>query len=129
MNTFEQGLLKYLKPEQLAVIQSKKIGIGGAGGLGSNCAMMLVRSGFKHLEIIDQDLIDASNLNRQQYFTDEIGLPKVTITKKRLLDINRDAQILIHQTRWDETHRQRPGPSADGPPCDPMRRDDGGDHS
>ena len=70
---FEQGLLKYLKPEQLALIQSRKIGIGGAGGLGSNCAMMLVRTGFKHLEIIDQDLIDPSNLNRQQYFADEVG--------------------------------------------------------
>ena len=102
MNIFEQGLLKYLKPEQLALIQSKKVGIGGAGGLGSNCAMMLVRSGFKNLEIIDQDVIDASNLNRQQYFTAEIGLPKVDTLKKRLLDINPDANILIHQTKWHE---------------------------
>lgn len=103
MNTFEQGLLRYLKPEQLAIIQSKKIGIGGAGGLGSNCAMMLVRSGFKHLEIIDQDVIDASNLNRQQYFLDEIGLPKVNVTKKRLLDINPDAHIITHHIQWNET--------------------------
>lgn len=102
MNVFEQGLLKYLKPEELGLIQSKKVGIGGAGGLGSNCAMVLVRSGFKNLEIIDQDLIDASNLNRQQYFTAEIGLPKVTQLKKRLLDINPDANILIHQAKWHE---------------------------
>ena len=102
MNIFEQGLLKYLKPEQLALIQSKKVGIGGAGGLGSNCAMVLVRSGFKNLEIIDQDVIDASNLNRQQYFTAEIGSPKVEMLKKRLLEINPDANILIHQTKWHE---------------------------
>ena len=102
MNAFEQGLLRYLKPEQLALIQSKKIGIGGAGGLGSNCAMMLVRSGFKNIEIIDQDVIDASNLNRQQYFISEIGLPKVAVTQKRLLDINPDAHILIHQAKWHE---------------------------
>jgi sulfur carrier protein ThiS adenylyltransferase len=102
MNIFEEGLLKYLKPEQLALIQSKKIGIGGAGGLGSNCAMMLVRSGFKVLEILDQDVIDPSNLNRQQYFSAEVGLPKVTQLKKRLLDINPDAHILIHQTKWHE---------------------------
>ncbi len=102
MNIFEQGLLRYLKPEQLALIQSKKVGIGGAGGLGSNCAMMLARSGFKHLEIIDQDVIDASNLNRQQYFTAEIGLPKVNVTKKRLLDINPDARIITHHTQWNE---------------------------
>ena len=102
MNIFEQGLLRYLKPEQLALIQSKKVGIGGAGGLGSNCAMLLVRSGFKHLEIIDQDLIDASNLNRQQYFSAEVGLPKVDQLKKRLLDITPDANILTHQTKWHE---------------------------
>ena len=102
MNVFEQGLLKYLKPEQLALIQSKKIGIGGAGGLGSNCAMVLVRSGFKHLEIIDQDCIEASNLNRQQYYIAEIGRPKVEVLKKRLLDINPDADVLIHQVKWQE---------------------------
>jgi sulfur carrier protein ThiS adenylyltransferase len=102
MNIFEQGLLKYLKPQELSMIQTKRVGIGGAGGLGSNCAMILVRSGFKHLEIIDQDLIDASNINRQQYFTAEIGLPKVEVLKKRLLDINPDATIVIHQTKWHE---------------------------
>jgi sulfur carrier protein ThiS adenylyltransferase len=102
MNIFEQGLLKYLKPGQLALIQSKKVGIGGAGGLGSNCAMMLVRCGFNNLEIIDQDLIDASNLNRQQYYTAEIGLPKVSVLKKRLLDINPDAVIIVHQAQWHE---------------------------
>ena len=102
MNIFEQGILKYLTPQQLNLIQSKKVGIGGAGGLGSNCAMMLVRSGFKHLEIIDQDVIDPSNLNRQQYFTAEIGSPKVETLKKRLLEINPDALILIHQTKWHE---------------------------
>ncbi len=102
MNIFEQGLLKYLKPEQLQTIQSKKIGIGGAGGLGSNCAMMLIRTGFKHFEIIDKDVIDPSNLNRQQYFLDEIGLSKVEMTKKRLLKINPQAEIIIHQKEWNE---------------------------
>jgi len=102
MNIFEQGLSRYLNPQQLALIQSKKIGIGGAGGLGSNCAMILVRSGFKHFEIIDHDVIDPSNLNRQQYFSDEVGLPKVDQLKKRLHAINPDANIVIHQTRWHE---------------------------
>ena len=103
MNPFEQGLLRYLKPEQLSTIQSKKIGLGGAGGLGSNCAMILVRSGFRNLEIVDQDVIDASNLNRQQYFTDEIGMPKVEVLKERLCDINPEARISMHQVQWNET--------------------------
>ena len=102
MNIFEQGLLKYLTTDQLHRIQTKKIGIGGAGGLGSNCAMILVRSGFKHFEIIDKDVIDASNLNRQQYYVDEIGLAKVEVTKTRLLKINPQAEITIHRHEWNE---------------------------
>jgi sulfur carrier protein ThiS adenylyltransferase len=102
LNTFEQGLLRYLSKDQLATIQSKKLGIGGAGGLGSNVAMILVLSGFRNLEILDQDVIDASNLNRQQYFYNEIELSKVEVTKKRLLDINPDAKITIHQLQWNE---------------------------
>jgi len=97
---FTEGLLKYLAPEQLATIQSKRIGIGGAGGLGSNCAMILIRSGFCHLEILDKDVIDASNLNRQQYFLNEIGQKKVSVLKKRLLDINPEADITIHDIHW-----------------------------
>src|SRR4051812_39017441 len=102
MNILEQGLLKYLKPEQLSLIQSKKVGLGGAGGLGSNCAMMLIRTGFKHIEIIDQDVIDASNLNRQQFYPNEVGLSKVETLKKRLLEINPDATIIAHHKQWNE---------------------------
>ncbi len=99
-NIFEQGLLRYLTPDQLQTIQNQNIGIGGAGGLGSNTAMILVRSGFKSLEILDQDVIDASNLNRQQYFIHEIGQDKVSTLKQRLLKINPDANIAIHKTEW-----------------------------
>ena len=100
MNSFEQGLLRYLTQNQLTLIQSKHIGIGGAGGLGSNTAMILTRSGFKNFEILDSDIIEASNLNRQQYFLNEIGLDKVAVTRQRLLDINPDLNITIHKVQW-----------------------------
>ena len=106
MNIFEKGLLKYLNTNQLTTIQSQKIAIGGAGGLGSNIAMILVRSGFKHFEILDQDIIDASNLNRQQYFSNEIGQDKVSVLKRRLLQINQDLNITIHKTTWN-THNAK----------------------
>lgn len=99
-NLFEQGLLRYFTADQLSTIQSQKIGIGGAGGLGSNVAMILVRSGFKKIEILDHDIIDASNLNRQQYFYDEIGQAKVRATQQRLLDINPDLELSMHQVKW-----------------------------
>ncbi len=100
MNAFEKGLLKYLSKAQLDQIQSKKVGIGGAGGLGSNVAMMLVRTGFAHIEIIDQDDIDASNLNRQQYYLSEIGQTKVITLADRLLQINPDLNVITHKTTW-----------------------------
>ncbi len=100
MNRFNQGLLRYLKLEHLEKIRSFKIGIGGAGGLGSNIAVILARSGFHHFEILDQDTIDPSNLNRQQYFLDEVGKVKVEVLKKRLLDINPDLRITTHRVHW-----------------------------
>jgi len=100
MNLFEQSLNVYFTDNQLNLIQKANIGIGGAGGLGSNCAMILVRSGVKQIEILDHDIIEASNLNRQQYFINEIGKFKVEMTKKRLLAINPDLNITIHQTKW-----------------------------
>lgn len=99
-NILTEGLLRYLKPNELQKIQSVKIGIGGAGGLGSNAAMMLVRTGFDKLEVLDFDIIEASNLNRQQYYADEVGLSKVEVLEKRLLAINPDLRITIHKTKW-----------------------------
>ena len=94
---FEEGLLRYLTPAQLQHIQSIKIGIAGCGGLGSNIAHALVRTGFIHFEIIDKDIIEASNLNRQNYYSDEVGLAKVTTTAKRLNQINSNVQVKTTQ--------------------------------
>jgi len=71
MNKFEQELIQYLGTENLEKAQDVKIGIAGLGGLGSNCAMNLVRSGFIKFKIADFDKIEYSNLNRQFYFEDQ----------------------------------------------------------
>lgn len=55
----------------------KSVTILGCGGLGSNCAAMLVRSGVLNLTLVDFDNVEDSNLNRQMFFTDQIGAPKV----------------------------------------------------
>lgn len=100
MNLFENGLLRYLTPDQLRLIRSQRIGVGGVGGLGSNAALLLVRTGFIHFEILDSDVIEPSNLNRQQYFLAEIGQPKVLALQQRLLAVNPDADIVTRQIRW-----------------------------
>ncbi|AEV69114.1 sulfur carrier protein ThiS adenylyltransferase ThiF [Acetivibrio clariflavus] len=93
MNTFEKGLCNYLGEENLKKIQKLKVGIAGAGGLGSNCAFNLVRSGFKKLKIVDFDVVEPSNLNRQFYFLDQLNTSKVNALRSNLLRINPDLEI------------------------------------
>jgi sulfur carrier protein ThiS adenylyltransferase len=64
-----------------------RVGIAGAGGLGSNCAVALARSGVGTLVIADFDVIEEPNLNRQYYFTDQIGLMKTVALKDNIANI------------------------------------------
>lgn len=93
MNGFEKTMAGILGKENLAKIQRVKVGIAGAGGLGSNCAQFLVRSGFKKLRIVDFDVVEAGNLNRQFYFASQVGLRKVDALKENLLMINPGLEI------------------------------------
>ncbi|MCG8572628.1 MAG: sulfur carrier protein ThiS adenylyltransferase ThiF [Spirochaetes bacterium] len=65
-----------------------KIGIAGCGGVGSNVANNLVRAGINWLQMVDYDSIEHSNLNRQFYFYDQIGKPKVQTLAENLKRIN-----------------------------------------
>ena len=91
----------YLTPEERTLLESVRVGIAGAGGLGSNCAMHLVRSGVKHITIADFDVVNESNLNRQFFFRDQIGQKKVEALKANLLRIEPDADIRIVDTKLD----------------------------
>ena len=91
----------YLTPEERAALESVRVGIAGAGGLGSNCAMHLVRSGVKHLTIVDFDVVNESNLNRQFFFRDQLGQKKVEAIKANLLRIEPDADIRAVDMRLD----------------------------
>lgn len=98
MNDFEQGLLRYFTTEQLSLIRQVKIGIAGAGGLGSNCAMLLVRCGFRQMILADFDKISADNLNRQNFFLAQIGKAKVAALAENLLAINGNLCLTTHQS-------------------------------
>lgn len=60
------------------------VGIAGAGGIGSNVARHLVQSGITRLKIVDFDRVEPANLNRQFYFTDQVGRPKVECLAQNL---------------------------------------------
>ena len=102
MNIFEKGLTKYLSNQEICKIKRIRVGIGGAGGLGSNIALILCRCGFSKFEILDKDVIEPSNLNRQQYYIDEINKNKVDILKKHILRINPDAYVITHKEKWNK---------------------------
>lgn len=63
----------YYTPEETALLNRTSIGIAGAGGIGSNLALMLIRAGFSQLTTVDFDRVTASNLNRQTYYSAHIG--------------------------------------------------------
>jgi len=69
-------------------IKKSVVGIAGLGGLGSNVAIALTRIGVGTLILIDFDLVEPSNLNRQQYFLHQIGMPKVEALQENLSKIN-----------------------------------------
>ncbi len=72
-----------------------KVGIAGAGGLGSNCAVSLVRAGLGKLIIADFDVVSKSNLNRQFYFSDQIGQKKVEALAANLYRIKPNLQLQL----------------------------------
>jgi sulfur carrier protein ThiS adenylyltransferase len=75
-------------PRMLKIFEKSCLGIAGCGGLGSNAAVSLARAGIGHLILVDFDRIEPSNLNRQYFFTDQIGQFKSKALKDNILKIN-----------------------------------------
>jgi sulfur carrier protein ThiS adenylyltransferase len=86
----------------LGKIRRARIGIAGAGGLGSNCAAFLARSGFRELVIADFDIVSPSNLNRQFFFEDQIGMLKTDALYANLRRINPAVNPQLHPQRINE---------------------------
>lgn len=79
-------------------LTQQRIILFGVGGVGSWCAEALVRSGVQHLTLVDNDVVVASNLNRQLMATQQtLGQPKVEAMRQRLLSINPEADINVRQ--------------------------------
>lgn len=83
-----QALNERHSPETQALLNQGNVAIAGLGGLGSNIAYALARIGVGHLHLIDFDCVDITNLNRQQYFMEHIGMYKTDALKSLLLKIN-----------------------------------------
>lgn len=86
-------------PAVLEVLRRSSVGIAGAGGLGSTVAISLARAGVGRLVIADFDRVEPSNLGRQQYFVDQVGLVKVEALRENLLRINPFSVYDVHNVR------------------------------
>ncbi|MBN1961877.1 MAG: sulfur carrier protein ThiS adenylyltransferase ThiF [Deltaproteobacteria bacterium] len=93
------GVYEKLKPAH--------VGIAGCGGLGSNLAVILARAGVGKLTFIDFDIVEPSNLNRQQYFVDQIGMPKVQALAANLKRINPFVSLKWYQIKIDNKNTKQ----------------------
>ena len=89
-------------PELNLALSKAVIGVAGLGGLGSNIALSLARVGVKKLVLADFDVVEPSNLNRQQYFVRHIGLKKTQALKELINDINPFVEVETHDIFLDE---------------------------
>ncbi|HPF09712.1 MAG TPA: sulfur carrier protein ThiS adenylyltransferase ThiF [Candidatus Cloacimonadota bacterium] len=89
-------------PQAFPIWQKAVVGIAGAGGLGSNIAMMLARAGIGKLIISDFDVVSISNLNRQAFNLDQVGFPKVEALEQNIHRINPYIELEMHDLRLDE---------------------------
>ena len=89
----------YLTERERITLENAKVGIAGAGGLGSNVAMLLVRAGMKKLVIADFDTVNESNLNRQFFFRHQLGEKKIDALAANLHLIEPSLTLELHDVR------------------------------
>jgi sulfur carrier protein ThiS adenylyltransferase len=76
-----------------------RVGIAGAGGLGSNSAIALARSGIGTLVLSDFDVVEEENLYRQYFFADQVGMMKTIALKENIARINPNVSLIVHQIK------------------------------
>ena len=88
MDLKEEDLLKRNVKGISEKLKKAKVCILGLGGLGSNVAVLLARSGIGYLKLVDFDIVEASNLNRQQYRISHVGMKKTEAIRTIIKEIN-----------------------------------------
>lgn len=92
--------MKKLTFEQIkSILKDYTVGIAGAGGLGSNCAVALARVGIGKIVVADFDVVSKTNLNRQYFFLEQLGLKKVDALKINIEKINPAVAVETHDKK------------------------------
>lgn len=98
----EELMMARHTPGVFEKLKRAKVGIAGVGGLGSNIAISLARMGVGTIYIVDFDVVEPSNLNRQQYYVEDIGKLKVEALKDGLSRINPFLKVVAIPKKIDE---------------------------
>ena len=86
-----------LGEDALERLSKARVIIFGVGGVGGYVAEALARSGVGHIELVDKDVVDETNINRQIIaLHSTVGRHKTEVMKERILDINPDAEVITH---------------------------------
>lgn len=97
--------LSSFNEKKLQVLQSKRILIIGVGGVGQSVATSLITNGIKHLTIVDFDVVELSNLNRQILLKEEdVGQEKIKVVLRELLKKNSEADITAFNMKVDDSN-------------------------
>lgn len=97
-----------LGKEGIEKLRRSTVAVFGIGGVGSFTCEALVRSGLGKIILIDYDIIDISNINRQIHATSKtVGLAKVEVMKERLLDINPELKVVTYKEKYNEETKEK----------------------
>ena len=97
-NQFERIELT-LGKEKIQKLHDSRVIVFGLGGVGSYVVEALVRSGLGSIDIVDNDIISVSNINRQLYaLHSTVGKNKVDVAEERIHDINPDCAVTKYKT-------------------------------
>ena len=97
LNQFSRTELLFGK-EAMEKLQNSRVAVFGIGGVGGYVCEALVRSGVYHFDLIDDDQVCLTNLNRQIIATRKtVGQYKVDVMRERILEINPDADVSVHK--------------------------------
>ncbi len=88
-------------------IKNSTVGIAGLGGLGSSIAIALARVGVGTLILADFDIVEPSNLNRQQYFIHQIGMSKVEALQEILSKVNPCVEFKLNREKISRENVER----------------------
>ena len=84
--------------EAMGILNAAHVAVFGIGGVGGYTVEALVRSGIQHIDLVDDDKVCLTNLNRQIIATHStVGKYKVDVMKERILDINPEAEVNVHK--------------------------------